>query len=696
MKTKAQGLILPLIITSLWTATFAQAASKNISLELNASIITATDSKFELRKSSQGVFLSVSTGTNNQYPGITIRAPQKRWDLSAYDYIEAVIKNSGETPLTLNCRVDNPGADGRQNCVNGSVNNVPLGQSRTLRVRLLRYSDDDMGGKLFGMRGYPKKIGGWGTVNPSNIVQILFFINKPTSTHSFEIQSINAGGVYVPPTAWTNDAEPFFPFIDTFGQYKHKTWEGKTLSLEDLQTKRKIEEKELDAMSGPANWDKYGGWINGPKLEATGFFRTHKLNGKWWLVDPDGHLFFSHGVDCVRMTDSTPIDERDLWFDQPPWKTQEFQKFITRGYSIMGHYSNQNVQCFSFAAANFYRKYGQNWEQIYPEIIQKRLRSWGFNTIGNWSDERVRLMRKTPYTDSVSSHGTPPIQGSEGYWGKFPDVFDPAFEINVRKSMESKKGKSAGDPWCIGYFSDNEMSWGDEYSLAIAALRSPPDQPAKKEFINHLKAKYTTIDELNNVWKTKYESWEALQKSQTAPDRTMAKEDLLAFYTTIAEQYFKTVRKIIKEIAPNQLYLGCRFAWVNQSAAAAAAKYCDVVSYNIYRRDIRGFIFNGNADVPLIIGEFHFGALDRGMFHTGLVPTSSQKERAAAYLDYVRSVVEHPSFVGCHWFQYQDQPTTGRALDGENYQIGLVDIADTPYKELIEVTRQVPELMYRK
>ena len=72
------------------------------------------------------------------------------------------------------------------------------------------------------------------------------------------------------------------------------------------------------------------------------------------------------------------------------------------------------------------------------------------------------------------------LEGSEGYWGKFPDVFDPSFAESLRRSMEAKKNASAGDPWCIGYFSDNEMSWGDDTSLAVGVLKSPVDQPAKR------------------------------------------------------------------------------------------------------------------------------------------------------------------------------------------------------------------------
>jgi agarase len=83
------------------------------------------------------------------------------------------------------------------------------------------------------------------------------------------------------------------------------------------------------------------------------------------------------------------------------------------------------------------------------------------------------------------------------------------------------------------------------------------------------------------------------------------------------------------------------------------------------------------------------------MFHTGLVPTASQEERAQAYTDYVTGALDHPQFVGCHWFQYQDEPTTGRVYDEENYQIGFVDIADTPYRELVFSSRAIGSAMYQ-
>lgn len=653
----------------------------------------ATDAKLSVPQSYPTPALRITTGHTQPWPGVTLPASVGHWDLSPFAQVALQIRNTGTNPVTVNCRVDNPGADGTRHCVTSSLT-LQTGQTDTLRVPLKRASDDRLGGKLFGMRGYPVAPGGPGTIDPTNVTQLLVFVSKPSTDHVFEIADVRATGTYTPPTAWGTDADPFFPFIDTFGQYRHKDWPGKTHSLADLAAKREAEARELAQRPGPKDWDKYGGALNGPQLQATGFFRTEKVRGKWWLVDPDGHLFFSHGIDCVRALDTTPIEERAIWFADFPGQQPEFAPFLSRNFALKGHYAGRSPECFSFAGANFLRKYGPDWRSVYPKVVHQRLRSWGLNTIGNWSDQATFLMRLTPYTDAIGSDRTKMIAGSEGYWGQFPDVFDPSFAESLRRSMESKRGKSAGDPWCLGYFSDNEMSWGDEVSLALAALRSPPEQAAKRVFLADLKAKYGDVAKLNKAWGTVHASWDALLEGREAPDRKKAWDDLTAFYTKAAEQYFRTVRETIKAIAPHQLYLGCRFAWVNDRAATAAGKYCDVVSYNRYEHSIAQFRYPG-GDKPLLIGEFHFGALDRGMFHTGLVPVANQEARAQAYKDYVLGALRHPQFVGCHWFQYKDEPVTGRAYDEENYQIGFVDVADTPYRETIEASREVGDNLYR-
>jgi hypothetical protein len=640
---------------------------------------------------AEGKALRLDVGHAMDWPGIVLAPDTGTWNVEAYERICLDVKNVGQTKATLACRVDNTGADGVNHCNTANLTLEP-GAGGTLTVTLRRIPPTVPDVKLFGMRGYPFGQDTKGSIDARKVTQLVVFVPKPTAASAWEISDARAEGRYSAPPP--PPAKDFLPFIDTFGQYIHRDWPGKVHSLDELRARVAEEAKDLAARAGPTGWNKWGGWADGPQLEATGFFRVTKHEGKWWLVDPDGRLFWSHGIDCVGAMHATPTDERETWWRDFPGAQADLAEFtVPSARALHGHYAGRNVKAYSFSFATLKRKYGADWKTQWYALAHRRLRSWGLNTIGNWSQGAVKDLRQTPYTATIHFGGKL-LEGSQGYWGKFRDVFDPEFATQLKAALAKEKGKAAGDPWCLGFFVDNEIAWGDDTSLAIAALVSPAEQKAKQVFLADLRGKYETVDKLNAAWGTTHASWEALAASRTAPDRTKARADLTAFYTKTAETYFRTIRDAVKEVAPKQLYLGCRFAWVNDLAAKAGGKFCDVVSYNFYRRGIAD-IKTPAGDVPLIVGEFHFGALDRGLFHTGLVSVASQDERAKSYRDYVRGALRHPQFVGTHWFEYQDEPVTGRALDEENYQIGFLDPCDTPYPETVNAAREVGYDLYR-
>ena len=105
------------------------------------------------------------------------------------------------------------------------------------------------------------------------------------------------------------------------------------------------------------------------------------------------------------------------------------------------------------------------------------------------------------------------------------------------------------------------------------------------------------------------------------------------------------------------------------------------------------FVKNAGVDLPILLGEYHCGALDRGLPATGLKGVKNQKERARMWRYYVEHAVAHPCGVGAHWFQYNDQFCLGR-FDGENYQIGMVDVCMQPYPELMEAVKKSSEVLY--
>ena len=87
-------------------------------------------------------------------------------------------------------------------------------------------------------------------------------------------------------------------------------------------------------------------------------------------------------------------------------------------------------------------------------------------------------------------------------------------------------------------------------------------------------------------------------------------------------------------------------------------EYFDVFSINCYDFDPTkdmDFAKNAGVDLPIMIGEYHCGALDRGLPATGLKGVTNQEERGVMWRHFVEKAAAHPYGVAAHWFQYNDQ-----------------------------------------
>ena len=88
---------------------------------------------------------------------------------------------------------------------------------------------------------------------------------------------------------------------------------------------------------------------------------------------------------------------------------------------------------------------------------------------------------------------------------------------------------------------------------------------------------------------------------------------------------------------------------------------------------------------PVMVGEFHIGVPENGL-GAGLVQAMNQTERAVGYRYFVEQGMSLPYCLGAHWFAWRDEPVLGRS-DGENYNIGMVDVTDRPYPELVDAVK---------
>jgi hypothetical protein len=268
--------------------------------------------------------------------------------------------------------------------------------------------------------------------------------------------------------------------------------------------------------------------------------------------------------------------------------------------------------------------------------------------------------------------------------------------------MEKQRGKTAGDPWCIGYFIDNErcVGWRDRgAAVGEITLKAPARQPAKLKFIELLKGKYPSINALNKAWGSQYASWDALRESKEPPsfkDNKALTDDCGDFGMMFCERYFKVCRDAVKSVAPNNMFLGSRFyGHTDPALVALAGKYWDLISYNIYDNPPNGRVNNySKLDLPIMSTEWGVGSdVMQTPFRDAKLSAPTPQERAETIAKYLDAAIRHPNIVGAHFFQFRDQPLSGRP-DGEATLRGYVNVADTPNFEMIQVNRRFGYSMY--
>ncbi|MFT3785489.1 MAG: hypothetical protein QM770_04915 [Tepidisphaeraceae bacterium] len=380
---------------------------------------------------------------------LTILPTDAAWDLSRFDSIYLNVRNTSSGRVTVYARAENSTAKGVTDNVRTAVVLEP-GETSSMRLRLMRRPEDPGYAPFKPFLMYFKALNVRdNTVDPAAIAKVVVWLGTPQDGQSVTVESVTADGSGKPGPV------PFLPFIDKYGQYKHTDWPDKIYADDDFVKALKKDHAEMAKYPGPADWDQWGGWKDGSKQKATGFFYPAKVDDKWWLVDPEGNLFWSYGATGVGGGgEGSPVTDKQNWFEELPAKAGPFGKYwgSGQGARFMYYQNGKAWESFSFSGANAERKYGPNWREATADALHARMRNWGLNTMGNWSDSVVYLKRKTPYVATISSGG-PMLE-------HIPDVFDPVWTQSINRAMDGQKGTTANDPWNIGYFVDNEWTWG--------------------------------------------------------------------------------------------------------------------------------------------------------------------------------------------------------------------------------------------
>jgi len=421
------------------------------------------------------------------------------------------------------------------------------------------------------------------------------------------------------------------------------------------------------------------------------FFTVASRDGVWWLIDPQGRQTLSIGVNKVSQGD-TPAD----WGSENP----------------------------SYSARRIY-----DTDKAWQDRALARLTSWGFNTVGSYSDPGLRDGAGMPFTVALAlgkTIGAPWID----LWS--PDVEQAAAEL----------ARELTAPWrdnaqMIGYFVDNENPWWDE-TLFAYHLGTPwrtrsdagGDAPwvvnqTKLRLFEIMSSHYgESLERLSLDWEfagfledvetstgvervsSELESFDDLRDPVTLLRRLGTRPAVIdLFMAEVYERYGQLMSDAVKAADPNHLIIGERYQqFYNPAQVRAAGRWFDVISINYGARVQDGWVSPNHLAMlerlsgrPVLIGEYYFAASENssGSRNSGTAypVVKTQAERAAGFTMQVRQMASLPSVIGWHWFQYFDQPPEGDT-SGEDFNMGLIDVFDREYPLMTEASTLVNSEAY--
>jgi len=285
-----------------------------------------------------------------------------------------------------------------------------------------------------------------------------------------------------------------------------------------------VKQSQINPAIGPAlassapDLDHYGGLMALPSPKGgSGFFRVEKFDKRWLLVTPSGHAFWMLSV-------------------------QNIGDYFFRNTKYPGGKAQWALQ------------------------VRRRLKSWGFNTIGEYGagevmfgkgEEMPFLFLFRPASNAIRNTGgfakeavkeiyeNVPLSVYNGYRGVLIDGFDPKYATYAKRFFDSSYNlewirDGAKNPWLIGYSTEDGDEW---FGLTVSSgpdndilkphpawavlvsmdpMRSPaapnsyPQQKytdltnySKQALRDFLKARYNNdLAALNANWRSSYTSWD--------------------------------------------------------------------------------------------------------------------------------------------------------------------------------------------
>jgi Beta-galactosidase len=613
--------------------------------------------------------------------GLPLAVPGRnaREDWRGFDWLELELENRSAERLKLGLILRNEPGSWQEDQAAGFTLALEAARRVTWRVPL-RHLQYTTSGRVWELGGDAGAFRAWGSVDLAHVREVRLTLWNDGAQGCVGLYRAELVG----PFDWRG-------WVDRYGQRKDGTWPRKVNSEAEIIEADEQERSLVDPVTPFAERDPYQAWAKGPKRRATGYFRVERVDGRWWFVAPNGRLFFATGVNVIWHGLPAPINARTAAaYEWLPPRQGPFAR-AWQGQSVSFHIVNQ------------IRKWGESYEARSRERAIRRQLFWGFTSLGNWSDwellRGVPQLPRLPYVtygpNASNPTATAPMQVPY-VTDRIQDALHPAFAREARRIAQHALSGFKDDPWVLGHFIDNELDW-DKFSERL--LAAPDDLPAKQWALAQLAQRYKNIAALNAAWGTTAEGFAALRwpfKRDQTPSAAAAR-DMRELRGAFAQRWHRAWAQAIRAADPHHLVLGSRIHLGDKypEVIAACAKYVDVMSLNHYRRGPEAAVLQriyAIAKKPLFIGEYGHNSLDEGLL-TAAVPVASEAERGTGFRYYTEQLAALPYIVGSHYFQYWDEPITGRS-DTETAYNGFVNIADIASAPLVAAARATNARIY--
>ncbi len=393
-----------------------------------------------------------------------------------------------------------------------------------------------------------------------------------------------------------------------------------------------------------------------------GFWRVAKTpEGVWWFVSPDDRREFLNLVDSV----------------QP----------ILHGRDTAGP---------DYVSTD-YDATAPNTMDRWAQASVSRVLNIGFKGVGAWSAPSLHNCN-IPMTQDLNISS----------WARSSNalLFSPEWSKAAEDAVKTQAAPLRENRNLVGYYLDNEVDWEDETGSPATYFNNLHlDDPNRKEVLGVIESVWQSVTAFNGDWGLSLKDWTGLSSLQTLPRSSGSAYDRLssAWLSHLADSYFRITTTLLKKYDPNHLVLGVRYRGsVPAEVARASRPYTDAQSLNYYVSDAKADadLFRMIADEskqPLIISEYSFHSLDNRSGDRNLIgfdaQVPDQEARGEAYRQMTTRLARVPYVIGADWFQWADEPSSGRDADGEDVNFGVVDVDDHAYEPLARAVRETtPQL----